>query len=79
MPGVMSRLRWLLDIFIRSVQKVLIVVFLLLTYFLAMGATYVVALVFRRDLLRGGKRTGHTYWTDPGGCARKVHDCLRQS
>ena len=79
MPGVLSRLRKLLDIYIRSVQKVLIFIFLVLTYFLAMGLTYVMALVFKREMFRDGRQDHSTYWTDAEDYETEMDDCLRQS
>ena len=75
-----ARLWKLLDIYIRSVQKVLIFIFLLLTYFLAMGLTYALALVFNRSLLwdRPAEADG-TFWTDAEGYEPDLEDCQRQS
>ena len=79
MPGVISRLRKLLDIYVRSVQKVLIIIFLVLTYFLALGLTHVMALVFKRELLRDSQQDRSTYWTDAEDYETEMDDCLRQS
>ncbi len=79
MSAVLDRLRKLLDFYIRSVQKVLITLFLALTYFLAMGATCVLALAFKRELLRDSQQDRSTYWTEAEDYEPDVEDCLRQS
>ena len=74
-----AKLRWLLDLFIRCVQIVLVTLCLALIYLLVMGMMHIYALVFRRQVL--GKRAdgSTTYWTDAEAYQPGLDDCQRQS
>lgn len=61
------------------VQKVLIRVLLVFTYYIGFGITYVIVLLFKRKLLGGYNKNQDSFWKDAEGYNPDMGECLRQS
>jgi hypothetical protein len=65
--------------FIGGIQKILIVIFLTLIYFLGLGATLLFMLIFNRKPLKAYSKDSATFWGEAKGYESGMEDALRQS
>ena len=65
--------------FIRAIQKILLAVFLVLIYFLGLGFTLILAILFNRKVIAGGKNHEDSSWSEAQGYGPDLSESLRQS
>ena len=65
--------------YVRTAQKVLLMVLLWGAYFLGLGLTKLFILIFNQEFLSEKPEKNGSFWVDAKGYGRDDHDVLRQS
>jgi len=61
------------------IQKFLVVIFLIITYYIGVGITYILALIFNRKLLWVKKPNENTFWLEAESYESYIENFKRQS
>jgi len=62
-----------------KIQRALVVIFILITYFIVLGLFYPIVVLFYRNLFRPKAKKADSYWLEAKGYEPDMEDCLRQS
>jgi len=65
--------------FIKTVQKILITISLLLIYIIGIGVTAFCAMLFNRRIPNQRHKEKNTFWIEAKGYECDIDDCMRQS
>jgi len=66
-------------IIICAVQKVLIKILLVFTYYIGFGITYLIVTLFKHKLLSESNKNQDSFWKDAEEYNQSMDECLRQS
>lgn len=76
---IQTMLKKITQNFVRTVQKILIVVSLIFIYFFGFGITLLFTLIFHRKVLTGYSKDDNTFWVEAERYEPDISDSLRQS
>ena len=79
MKRIFQKIKGITLFVVGKIQKVLITIFLIVTYFIVFGVSLIFIAIFNRKLLWPKIKKTKTFWIDAKGYSPKIKDCLRQS
>jgi len=66
-------------IIVSKIQRVLIFILLVITYYILFGISRIIIEIFSRRILWPKKTKSNTFWLDAEEYNPKIEDCMRQS
>ena len=72
---MLTFLKKIRDLYIKTIQKVLVTVALTLIYFIGMGITWLYAIIFKRSLIFAAPKETKSYWEDASDYNVTLDNC----
>jgi len=76
---MLTRIKKIIQLVVRLVQKILVTTFLFILYFLGFGLTLIALFIFKRDFLIKNYKQNESFWKEAADYESEANGSLRQA